>query len=74
MIETLNNCRANIANNTNVLKREWRIVRENWKDHKAKEYERTYLVPIIQKEKIATKELDSLCILAKKLRNLGVDV
>ena len=70
----LSKIRSNIDNNIIRLKKEWKVIREIWKDSKSKEYESEYLVPIIIKQKNISTEIETLEKISLKLRSLGVDV
>lgn len=73
-MENLNNIRLNINSSIVKLKREWNAVREVWKDLKEKEYEKTYLVPIVRKQKSISKEIETLEKIVDNLKKLGVDL
>lgn len=73
-MESLSNIRLNINSSMVKLKREWNAVREVWKDLKAKEYEKTYLVPIVRKQKSISKEIETLEKIVDNLKKLGVDL
>lgn len=73
-MENLANIRLNINSSMVKLKREWNTARETWKDAKAKEYEKNFLIPIVVKQKKISKDIESLEKISYKLKNLGVDV
>ena len=73
-MESLANIRININSNMVKLKQEWSMARETWKDSKAKEYEKTYLAPIVINKKNINNDIEALEKISDKLRKLGVDV
>ena len=73
-MENLANIRLNINSSIVKLKREWNTARETWKDAKAQEYEKTFLIPIVLKQKNISKDIGSLEKITEKLKNLGVDI
>lgn len=73
-MENLSNIRLNINSNIVKLKREWSTARETWKDSKAKEYEKTYLAPIVKKQKNIATDIETLEKISDKLKKLGVDI
>lgn len=70
----LTKIRVNIDDNLIRLKKEWKVVREIWKDSKSKEYESQYLVPIVIKQKNISTDIETLEKISLKLRSLGVDI
>lgn len=73
-MENLANIRLNINSSIVKLKREWNTARETWKDAKAQEYEKNFLIPIVLKQKNISKDIGSLEKITEKLKNLGVDI
>lgn len=73
-MENLANIQANIISSMVKLKREWNNTRLIWKDTKAKEYEKIYLVPIVTKQGNISNDIQTLEKISDKLRNLGVDI
>lgn len=73
-MDSLSNIRLNINSSIVKLKREWSAARETWKDSKAKEYEKTYLVPIVIKQKSVSNDIEALEKISDKLKKLGVEI
>lgn len=73
-MDNLANIRLNINSNMVKLKREWNSTRAVWRDSKAKEYEKTYLTPIVMKQNSVSRDIENLEKISGKLRNLGVDI
>lgn len=74
MMDNLANIRLNINSNIVRLKKEWNQARKTWKDAKAKEYEKTFLTPIVLKQKLIYQSIESLERVSDKLKKLGVDI
>ena len=73
-MDQLSNIKINIDSNIIKLKREWSTVRGLWKDAKANEYEKNYLIPIVIKQKDISSDIASLERISDKLKSLGVDL
>lgn len=73
-MDNLANVRVNINSNIIKLKREWNATSKIWKDAKAREYEKTYLVPIVTKREKLSNDIQTLEKISDKLRNLGIDI
>ena len=73
-MEPLTSIRLNISGSLTMLKKEWNAVRQIWKDSKAKEYEKTYLTPIVLKHRTISQDIETLERIANKLKSLGVDI
>jgi len=73
-MENLANIRLNINSSIVKLKREWNTARETWKDAKAQEYEKNFLIPIVLKQKLIYQSIESLERVSDKLKKLGVDI
>lgn len=73
-MDNLSNIRLNINSSIVQLKREWSTTRETWKDIKAKEYEKTYLTPIVIKQGSIAREIENLDKISNKLEKLGVNL
>ena len=57
-MKDLANVRLNINSNIIKLKKEWKFVRETWKDSKAREYEKAYLIPIVLNQNRISREIE----------------
>ena len=73
-MDNLSNIRENIDSNMTKLKREWKEIRSIWKDAKAKEYEKSYLVPIVNKQGSLSSNIKALEKISDELEKLGVDI
>ncbi len=73
-MENFANIRENINSSMVRLKVEWNGTRSIWKDAKAKEYERLYLVPIVTKQSSILDDIQTLEKISDQLSRLGVDV
>ena len=73
-MDNLTNIKLNINSNIVKLKREWNTAKETWSDLKAKEYEISFLAPIVIKQKNITNDIERLEKISAKLEQLGVDI
>ena len=73
-MDNLANIKLNINSSMVKLKREWSTARETWKDSKAKEYEKTYLAPIVLKQKSVSNDIEALEKISERLKKLGVEI